>query len=177
MGQKTLKFLHKKNPVATYLSRWVTNICLLFSMFSLFVYFVWRFKVFKVSKVKFFINSWKSKIFHLRLSKHNDDIKIWWFSFIQMLVIETHTNHILLFQICFVSFIHRYNMNIHPQKNLDLEVLINGEIVWTMNLMWLFEAKKNDQQFFLVLDSQMDNKFAKKSLSMMAKKMIEFGEK
>jgi hypothetical protein len=66
-------------------------------------------------------------------------------------------------------------MNIHPQKNLDLEVLINDEIVWTMNLIHYLKLKKNDQQFFL--HSQMNNKFAKKSLLMMAKKMIEFGEK
>jgi len=33
----------------------------------------------------------------MRLLEHNDDIKIWQFVFIQIIVIETHTNRILTF--------------------------------------------------------------------------------
>ncbi len=105
----------------------------------------------------------------------------WWYQNLVIFIYSnssdwnSHKSHINIFSICFVSIIHHYNMNIHPQKNLDLEVLINDEIVWTMNLIHYLKLKKNDQQFFL--HSQMNNKFAKKSLLMMAKKMIEFGEK
>ncbi len=132
MGQKWWNFSTRKNPLQFTYSKRVVDICLLFFMFSIIFCFIRRFKVFKISKVKLFIKSWKSKIFHLRLPEHNDDIKIWLFLFIQILVIETHTSH----------SIFKINILISPFKNKPLWKLLMLFNIWWM-MGWCAVLRSN----------------------------------
>ncbi len=132
MGQKWWNFSTRKKSIAVYLQQKSGRYMLVVLYVFHFFCFIRRFKVFKISKVKLFIKSWKSKIFHLRLPEHNDDIKIWLFLFIQILVIETHTSH----------SIFKINILISPFKNKPLwKMLVLFNIWWMMG--WCAVLRSN----------------------------------